>query len=377
MFAWLGSMSNATKRRTEHRSELRHLPPRRIMRDFVYFLVDRANNTVRIGYSNGADDRIRQHFSTSSNLEIHGIICGRKEDETRLHRHFTKLGLLNDPSKNASDYRIEGEMVGYLNRIATALWATESLEDAALQSIWQDPRRFPWQSPVREMGLAGADDTLQFDVGTRTVIKRPQKRDARIKATHRTGDDEYYTPPLYIEAARRVMGGIDLDPASSPQANCVIQATDILTEQLDGLQYYWAGRVWLNPPYSKSGDFVGKLLHEYRHGDVTQAIICVNNNASDAMWFQPLFQFYRCVAHHRPDFNPAGTPDKKASSPSKGTYFIYLGDNTEAFTYEFTAFGDVQPPSIPARITPHHFRKYIKPRAWETELALKGIGGQP
>jgi ParB family chromosome partitioning protein len=342
------------------------------MKDFIYFLVDRGNNTVRIGWSTGADDRIKQHFSSSSNLEIHGIICGRREQEARLHRWFTKQGLLNDPAKNTSDYRIEGELVGYLNRIATALWATDSQDDVALQSIWEDPRRFPWQSPVREKGLAGSDDTLLFEVGPRSILKRPQKRDARIKATHRTGDDEYYTPPLYVEAARRVMGGIDLDPASSPQANCVIRADDILTEQLDGLQYHWAGRVWLNPPYSKSDAFVEKLLDDYHRGDVTQAIICVNNNASDALWFQPLFKFYRCVAHHRPDFNPAGTPDKKASAPSKGTYFVYLGENVEGFTYEFTAFGDVQPPSIPARITPKYFRRFIKPRAWDTELALKG-----
>jgi ParB family chromosome partitioning protein len=344
------------------------------MKDFIYFLVDRANNTVRIGYTTGADGRIRSHFSSSSSLEIHGIICGRREHEARLHRWFTKRGLLNNGSKNTSDYRVEGEMTVYLNRIASALWATDSMDDAALQSIWEDPRRFPWQSRVYEMGFGGIDESGQFDVGLRLALKRPQTRDARIKATHRTGDDEYYTPPLYIEAARRVMGDIDLDPASSPQANCVVRAVDILTEQLDGLQYHWAGRVWLNPPFSKSGDFVGKLLADYHRGDVTQAIICVNNNASDTMWFQPLFQFYRCVAHHRPDFNPAGTPGKKASSPSKGTYFVYLGDNIDDFVYEFTAFGDVQPPSIPARITAKHFRRHIKPLAWDTEVSLKGPG---
>lgn len=47
----------------------------------------------------------------------------------------------------------------------------------------------------------------------------------RINQT--SGQFEYYTPPPIVAAARQVMGGIDLDPASSPQANRCIHAIHI------------------------------------------------------------------------------------------------------------------------------------------------------
>ena len=116
-----------------------------------------------------------------------------------------------------------------------------------------------------------------------------------------SGDYEWYTPPPIIEAARRVMGGIDLDPASVAEANQVVQATTFYSEP-DGLDLPWYGRVWLNPPYARDliSQFADKLVRalysvQYIDPDpppgegglkcIEQAIVLVNN-ATETAWGQ-------------------------------------------------------------------------------------------
>ena len=62
------------------------------------------------------------------------------------------------------------------------------------------------------------------------------------------------------------MGEINLDPASTEEANVVIGAEKIFTEQDDGLAQEWEGRVFLNPPYASNliGQFSSKLVAHVR-----------------------------------------------------------------------------------------------------------------
>jgi hypothetical protein len=60
-----------------------------------------------------------------------------------------------------------------------------------------------------------------------------------VTAQHSMETDEHGSPPEFVELARETMGGIDVDPASSPEWNRNVGATRIITKQQNGLRTPW------------------------------------------------------------------------------------------------------------------------------------------
>lgn len=159
---------------------------------------------------------------------------------------------------------------------------------------------------------------------------------------HNSGQNEWYTPAPWIEAARATMGGIDCDPASSAIANERVRATAIWTAEDDGRERVWGERVWMNPPYAQPlvADFCEALAVRFERGEVTQACVLVNNGTETA-WFHRLLSVASAVCFPRTRVRflaPSGEP---SGSPLQGQACVYLGSNREAFTTHFRAFGVV------------------------------------
>lgn len=153
------------------------------------------------------------------------------------------------------------------------------------------------------------------------------------------GNNDWYTPAEYLEAARKVMNGIDLDPASSDLAQKVVQAKEYYTVERCGLNQPWNGKVWLNPPFSMPliEQFTDKLLAEWRAGNIDQAIV-ITNNATDTGWFHSLLSESKlaCLTKGRVKFY---SPANEGMAPRQGQAFFYLGDQPEQFVKTFSSFG--------------------------------------
>jgi hypothetical protein len=156
-----------------------------------------------------------------------------------------------------------------------------------------------------------------------------------------TGENEWYTPSVYVEAARQVMGSIDIDPASNDTANQFIKATIYYTKETNGLLAEWNGNVWLNPPYSYPliQDFSDKLIKDYTNGITKQSCIFVHNS-TETKWFQLLLE--RCSALclikgriNYMDKNGVFRP----GAPLQGEAVIYIGKNAKDFGDIFSQFG--------------------------------------
>jgi len=184
-------------------------------------------------------------------------------------------------------------------------------------------------------------ETLEkLRAGETSINAEYERLKGKPHVTHNSGDNEWYTPEDYIKCARQALGCIDLDPASSAEANEVVQADRFYTAEQDGLQLPWVGNVWLNPPYSKQliQQFCDKLVESVRSGDVTAAVVLVNN-ATETQWGQSLLESAAAICFPKGRIRYWQPELLDVSAPLQGQMFVYYGDNVQRFTDAFSERG--------------------------------------
>lgn len=167
-----------------------------------------------------------------------------------------------------------------------------------------------------------------------------QAKQSKTHVTNNSGNEEWYTPKEYIEAARKVMGSIDTDPASCELANKTVKASSFYTKEDSGLDQPWGKNVWLNPPYANDiiTQFCVVLKHKLAEGEVKQAIT-LTNNATETKWFQHLAEDVSAICFPRSRIKFLNYEGKPKKTPLQGQVLLYFGDNPEAFKRVFDSLG--------------------------------------
>ncbi|MDP2676060.1 MAG: DNA N-6-adenine-methyltransferase [bacterium] len=228
-------------------------------------------------------------------------------------------------------------------RLITAAAVVENVSNWTQTPPTNESQARPLTSlPPEQQREAWADATKTAASNLRTVTAQ-DVTDAvqKIKphVSYNSGENEWYTPDKYVEAARCVMGSIDIDPASSEIANQTVKANKFYTIDDSGLEKEWLGNVFLNPPYASDliKQFSSKFVKEASLGNIKSGVVLVNN-ATETIWFRDFINCSGAVVftQGRVRFlDPQGNP----GAPLQGQAIIYYGHDVSRFLSEFSEFG--------------------------------------
>lgn len=332
----LNAVRPATDQRSDHNQ-------RACKVNVIYFLGTQDGETFKIGRTDrSVAQRMAEHAGRGPNKALNQLVFlaavpGINSDETAIHNYF-KQNQLDDERewfKSSDDLR------AYVRWLRMQWFTLRSVEECDTDEIARS-----------HDGIDGSmwlpnqlrTEYTSFDVANELYLALDGEesnawRDVIDVEPEVTGDD-FYTHPKIVAAARKAMGGIDLDPATHPVANRKhIRAPRIYTLTTNGLIHDWYGRVWCNPPFGQWKSWSDKVISEWNSGRVEEMCVLIATRSITGksvakMWRQATLI---CFTEGRiPFWGP-----KANSSPDDGHAIFYFGHNTKAFCNEFRAIGHV------------------------------------
>ena len=295
---------------------------------YIYFAgTEIGAEEIKLGRSDEPIQRIKQHASPNGRdepLRLLAVVRGSRSDEAHLKRYFAQ-----DASRPRSQEWIRAgasdELRGYLRWLMSRPYVATREDSEVIAALPVVPADEWLPNGARskhfaQLELATSDDRWA-DMATSVVM-----------------EGDFYTRPDIVEPARRTMGGINLNPASCPDANGVVQATDFFGIKENGLLRDWYGRVWLNPPFGKWNEgWAPKVVHEWERGHIDQMCLLASTRAITGQGFLPIKETADAlwIGHGRiPFWGPKAT-----SSPDEGHVVFYFGERRAAFRAEFEGSG--------------------------------------
>jgi transposase len=188
-------------------------------------------------------------------------------------------------------------------------------------------------------------EELTADEGSRSVAGTAHSEvltsETKVEVTHpsvngagKPAHCEWYTDARIMKVIRSVMGSIDLDPASHPDANRVVRAQQFFTFEDDGLTKTWEGRrVWCNPPFGAWDEWAAKIYQEWSRGGIGDLCVLIGTRSLSAKANVPLLRSASAVCITKGRI-PFWGPHAK-SAPNDGHAILYFGERPQSFNEAF------------------------------------------
>lgn len=276
----------------------------------------------RVAIVRKCEDAVRAKAKERQSGGQGGILLREKFPEANTGRANDELGAMAGVSGKTYEHAVT-----VLESAPAPVVDAAMRDDISINAAYQVTK----MEPEQQEEIA---ERIERGEAPKEVIADVQKRP---HVSFNSGNNEWYTPIDYIEAARDVMGSIDFDPASSEIANEIVKAEEYYTAETNGLDKAWHGNVWMNPPYASDliGKFIDKLIEELPNID--QAMVLVNN-ATETEWFNKLIPQASavCFPRSRVKFY---MPDGKTGAPLQGQAIIYFGIHYDKFINVFSQKG--------------------------------------
>ncbi|MCY1055405.1 DNA N-6-adenine-methyltransferase [Nannocystis sp. SCPEA4] len=159
-------------------------------------------------------------------------------------------------------------------------------------------------------------------------------------ASTSSDSDRYFTPAELLDlVAATWPNGIDLDPCWDPES--LVQAKQVYDVRAgqDGLILPWAGKIFVNPPYSSTSSWIIKAAQHAAAGGEVLAL--VQASVGSSYWARYVWPWASvCCLSPRPKF---GRP--RHLGPTKGAMVdhavIYYGPDHEEFARVWAPRGEI------------------------------------
>lgn len=332
---------SATTSRQNRRDESRRpckLPPHDAV--YVFYSPARAQPKIGHGYTPARWAEAKRQNPDIEFVAAIKITGSAKALEGQIHAHFAHARV-----GKSEWFRDEPEVRHWINWLIMRPNVAKAMD--SVMDSYQTERLWPWSYNDQ---IARESPELEDADGHGMLFSIP--RQYQQPAGHGAGQvssmtEDWYTHGDIVKLIRDLYGGvIDLDPFSCPEANKIVRAEQYYTAEVDGLKQRWAGNLLVNPPWGGGDNSVKKgairkVLREHAAGNVRQAVMVLNANATTTQWFAPLFDFPICFPPRRiPHYGPGGA----GGSPNSGTVIVYIGEDWAHFAEIFGKLGRIIQP---------------------------------